>query len=52
MHRLTVAESNIITRFSANNSNLDQSFKPMFHQAGLIPRPKLFQNLPTTCETE
>ncbi len=45
-------DSQIITRFSATNSNLDKPFKSILHQAGLVPWPKLFQNMRASCETE
>jgi integrase len=46
------AEQKIITRFSESNSNLDKPFKTILHRAGLIPWPKVFQNLRSSCETE
>ena len=46
------AEQKIISRFSESNSNLDKPFKTILHRAGLIPWPKVFQNLRSSCETE
>lgn len=46
------AKEKVITRFSASNSNLDKPFRSILHRAGLVPWPKLFQNLRTSCETE
>ena len=46
------ADAPIITRFSATNSNLDKPFKSILHRAGLVPWPKLFQNMRASCETE
>jgi len=45
-------ETRIITRFSASNSNLDKPFKAILQRAGLVPWPKLFQNMRASCETE
>ena len=42
----------IITRFSATNTNLDKPLKRILHNAGLIPWPKLFQNMRASCETD
>ena len=42
----------IITRFSASNSNLDKPFRVIVESAGLVPWPKLFQNLRASCETQ
>ena len=46
------ADHPVITRFSDTNSNLDKLFKAILHRAGLVPWPKLFQNLRASCETE
>ena len=46
------ATDRIITRFTASNSNLDKPFKNLLLKAGLLPWPKLFQNLRASCETE
>ena len=46
------AEPTIISRFSESNSNLDKPFKTILHLAGLVPWPKVFQNLRASCETE
>jgi len=46
------ADHPIITRFSDSNSNLDKPFKAILHRAGLVPWPKLFQNMRASCETE
>ena len=46
------ADAPIITRFSATNSNLDKPFTSILHRAGLVPWPKLFQNMRASCETE
>ena len=45
-------EKMIITRFSGTNSNLDKPMKVILHHAGLVPWPKLFQNMRASCETE
>jgi integrase len=45
------ADTPIITRFTATNSNLDKPFKSILHRAGLVPWPKLFQNMRASCET-
>jgi integrase len=42
----------IITRFSSSNSNLDKPFRLIVEAAGLVPWPKLFQNLRASCETQ
>jgi integrase len=46
------ADTPIITRFIDTNSNLDKPFKSILHRAGLVPWPKLFQNMRASCETE
>ncbi len=46
------ADCPIITRFSDTNSNLDKPFKSILHRAGLVPWPKLFQNMRASCETD
>jgi len=46
------ADTPIITRFSASNSNLDKPFCRIIESAGLVPWPKLFQNLRASCETQ
>lgn len=46
------ADEPIITRFSKSNSNLDKPFRLIVEKAGLIPWPKLFQNLRASCETQ
>ncbi len=46
------AEAPIVTRFSASNSNLDKPFRQIVEAAGLVPWPKLFQNLRSSCETQ
>ena len=45
------ADQPVITRFSDTNSNLDKPFKSILHRAGLVPWPKLFQNMRASCET-
>ena len=45
-------ESQIITRFSESNSNLDKPFKAILDTAGVAPWPKLFQNMRASCETD
>ncbi len=45
------ADSPVITRFSKSNSNLDKPMKAILHRAGLVPWPKLFQNMRASCET-
>lgn len=42
----------IITRFSRTNTNLDKPLKKILHHAGLVPWPKLFQNMRASCETD
>ena len=42
----------VITRYRASNSNLRTQFERIIYRAGLIPWPKLFQNLRATRETE
>ena len=42
----------IITRFSESNTNLDKPFNSILHRAGLVPWPKLFQNMRSSCETD
>ena len=44
-------ENRIITRFTPSNSNLDKPMKVILHRAGLVPWPKLFQNMRASCET-
>ena len=46
------ADAPVITRFSRSNNNLDKPFKKIVEDAGLIPWPKLFQNLRSSCETQ
>jgi len=46
------AEHPVITRFSDSNSDLDKPFKGILHRAGMVPWPRLFQNLRASCETE
>ncbi|MCH2202813.1 MAG: hypothetical protein MK102_12650 [Fuerstiella sp.] len=46
------ANAPIVTRFSPSNSNLDKPFRQIIETAGLVPWPKLFQNLPASCETQ
>ncbi len=46
------ADDPIITRFSTTNSNLDKPFRKIVEAAGLVPWPKLFQNLRASCETQ
>jgi len=46
------ADAPIITRFSSSNSNLDKPFRQIVENAGLVPWPKLFQNLRASCETQ
>jgi hypothetical protein len=46
------ADSPVIPRFSASNSNLDKPMKSILHRAGIVPWPKLFQNMRASCETE
>ena len=41
----------IITRFSERNSNLDRPLKYIMHLAGVVPWPKLFNNMRASCET-
>ena len=45
------ADSPVITRFSKSKSNLDKPMKAILHRAGLVPWPKLFQNMGASCET-
>ena len=42
----------IITRFSESNTNLDKPFKVILNNAGVVPWPKLFQNMRASCETD
>ncbi len=46
------ADDSIITRFSKTNCNLDKPFKVILHKAGIVPWPKLFQNMRASCETQ
>ena len=46
------SDAPIITRFSKSNSNLDKPFRQIVGSAGLVPWPKLFQNLRSSRETE
>jgi len=46
------ADAPIVTRFSKSNCNLDKPFKVILHKAGIVPWPKLFQNMRASCETE
>ena len=41
-----------VTRFSCSNPNLDKPFRKIIEVAGLVPRPKLFQNMRARCETQ
>ena len=42
----------MVTRFNRSNSNLDKPFRKILAAAGLVPWPKLFQNLRASCETD
>ena len=42
----------IITRFSSSNINLGKPMKKILYHAGLVPWPKLFQNMRASCETD
>jgi len=42
----------LITQYTATNSNLDKPFRKILQQAGLVPWPKLFQNMRASCETD
>lgn len=44
--------TNIITRFSESNTNLDKPLKVILHRAGVLLWPKLFQNMRGSCETD
>ncbi len=46
------ADAPIITRFSSTNSNMDKPLKLIIEKAGLVPWPKLFQNMRASCETQ
>lgn len=46
------ADQPIVSRFAASNSNLDKPFRQIIEAAGLVPWPKLFQNLRASCETQ
>lgn len=42
----------IIICYTRTNSNLDKPFKAILYRAGLIPWPKLFQDMRASCETD
>ena len=42
----------VITRYRSDNANLRTQLQRIIHKAGLLPWPKLFQNLRSTRETE
>jgi len=42
----------VITRYRNDNANLRTQLQRIIHKAGLLPWPKLFQNLRSTRETE
>jgi integrase len=42
----------IITRHTESHSNLDKPFKVILGNAGVVPCPKLFQNMRASCETD
>lgn len=46
------ADQRIASRYAASNSNLDKPFRKIIQAAGLVPWPKLFQNLRASCETQ
>ena len=46
------ADQRVITRFSRSNSNLDKPLRKIIEAAGLMPWPKLFQNMRASCETQ
>ncbi len=46
------ANTPIVTRFSTTNNNLDKPLKLVIEKAGLVPWPKLFQNMRASCETQ
>lgn len=45
-------EVNVITRYRDTNQNLRTQLRRIIKRAGLVPWPKLFQNLRSTRETE
>jgi len=45
------ANGAVIMRFAETNRNLDTPVKVIPHKAGLVPRPKMFQNPRADCET-
>ena len=46
------ADALVITRYDESNSNLDKPFRKIIEAAGLVPWPKLFQNMRASCETQ
>lgn len=42
----------VITQYTDTNTNLDKPFKKILTDAGVIPWPKLFQNMRASCETD
>ena len=49
---ITERERKRVQIFMEQNSNLDKPFKLILHRVGLVPWPKLFQNMRASCETE
>lgn len=50
--RSVPSDQPMLTRYSRSNSNLDKPFCKIVLKAGLLPWPKLFQNLRSSCETQ
>lgn len=42
----------VVTRYDESNSNLDKPFRQILQNVGVVPWPKLFQNLRASCETD
>ena len=50
--RATDGEARVVPREQDNRINLRTTFQRIIERAGLKPRPRLFQNLRSSCETE
>jgi hypothetical protein len=42
----------VITQYTDTNTNLDKPLKKILTDAGVVPWPKLFQNMRASCETD
>lgn len=50
--RSAASDQAMLTRYARSNSNLDKPLRKIIIKAGLLPWPKLFQKLRSSCETQ